>query len=468
MKELFRLKFTTPPPESIQYSSETVIYLGMFFPVWGHVITDNICRIWFLTSDIFKQEFKNYPKVYVYDEVFPKADNKNFRRLMEILEVDVDRIRPITQPTQFEKIILPDRSFGTGFTQFTSEYRDTMDIIKNFALKNRMPTSNKKIFYFRGKDQVGEERLAEYFKSKGYDIIQPEKLTLDEQLNLLINCESFASIIGSCSHNSVFLRDGTETVFIPRSSNKTAWNYQQMMDEISSSNANYIDSALSIFARGFYGPFCYIISEQLKRFFGDKFNGYEEEDFKTFLQHVKYSTDKGLVINPNAKEYYSEVFTDFMDQLKRRKDLIAVYDLPKDWETFINGYQIHVHNKGWVACVGANQISGFTKDKLDIQAIKINFPGHKVYYSVYYNAEEGWSEEVTSPEMAGTTGKSKSIYGIRILLDEASTKKFDILYRVHTFDGDWTDWAKNGEAIYSHGIKLNAIQIKLEPKTNRI
>ena len=52
-----------------------------------------------------------------------------------------------------------------------------------------------------------------------------------------------------------------------------------------------------------------------------------------------------------------------------------------------------------------------------------------------------------------------------IRLDEAGAKEFDILYRVHKFDGTWTDWAKNGEAIYSHGQKLNAVQIKLETKT---
>jgi len=67
--------------------------------------------------------------------------------------------------------------------------------------------------------------------------------------------------------------------------------------------------------------------------------------------------------------------------------------------------------------------------------------------------------------MAGTTGKSKAIMGIKIRLDEAGTKKFDILYRVHKFDDTWTSWAKNGEIIYSHGIKLNAIQIKLETKS---
>ena len=59
--------------------------------------------------------------------------------------------------------------------------------------------------------------------------------------------------------------------------------------------------------------------------------------------------------------------------------------------------------------------------------------------------QEGWTEEVTAPEQAGITGKSKSIYGIKIRLDEAGTKESNILYRVHKFDGEWTPWAKNGE-----------------------
>ena len=128
-------------------------------------------------------------------------------------------------------------------------------------------------------------------------------------------------------------------------------------------------------------------------------------------------------------------------------------------------YQTHVGVKGWGSWVNNDQISNPLDQKHDLQAIKIQFPEHKVYYSVYYNEKEGWSKEILSPEMAGTTGKSKSIYGIRIRLDEADTKVFDILYRVHKYDDTWTPWAKNYEAIYSQGQKINAIQIKLEPKT---
>ena len=127
-------------------------------------------------------------------------------------------------------------------------------------------------------------------------------------------------------------------------------------------------------------------------------------------------------------------------------------------------YQTYVAKKGWGKWISENRISDDIAQNLRIEAVKISFPAHDVYYSVCYNDKEGWSKEVASPEQAGTTGNGKPIYGIKIRLDEADAKKFDILYRVHKFDGEWTAWAKNGEAIYSHGQKLNAIQIKMEPK----
>lgn len=442
----------------------------MSYPIWGHCLTDNIRRIWFLKSEFMKQ-FKNCPIVYIAFDGQNLENQQNFRRLLEILELDVNGIQEIKQPTHFKRIILPDESFiafNHGPVGFTNEYCEMINRVRDFALKNQTPTSCKKIYYFYGcgrKYEIGEERLAEYFRSKGYEIIRPETLTLDEQLNLLINCESFASTLGSSVHNSIFLREETQTIAIPRAYYNFE-GYQEKLNQINSMNINYIDSSLSIFSKTtISGPFFYIISEQLKKFFGDEWNGYDEEDFKTFLQYVKYSMKKGCVANQNTMKYYAPILEDFMAQLKQHENLIVSYNMPKNWETFQpppKGYQTHVASKGWSSWLNEDQISNDIEQQLDIQAVKINFPGHKVYYAVYFNDAEGWSEEVTNGQQAGTTGKSKAIYGIKIRLDESGAKKFDILYRVHKFDGTWTDWAKNGEVIYSHGQKLNALQIKLE------
>lgn len=456
------------PPESIKHSTETVIYLGLFYPVWGHSLTDNIRRVWFLKSKIFNSEFKNCPLVYLPYQESTLEKQQNFKRLLEILGVDVNKIQAIEQPTQFDKIILADGSFfkaKDSSRRFTKEYRATIDLVRNFALKNQIQTSSKKFYFYHGVRQIGEERLAEYFKSKGYEIVSPEKLTLDEQLNLLINCESFAATVGSCSHNSIFLRDNTEVIFIPREANHFT-GYQVPIDQVHPLNINYVNSSLSLFATD-VSDYFYLISEQLKKFFGDKFDGYEEDDFKNFLQYVNNSLARGLVINPNKKIHYESILPGFMTQLLEHKDLIAAYNMPPGWEKFppLLMYQTHVGFKGWGSWIGENQISNDITQECDLQAINIKFPEHKVYYSVYYNDEEGWSAEVLSPRMAGTTGEAKSIYGIRIRLDEAGAKEFDIIYRMHKYDGTWTPWAKNGATIYSHGVKLNAIQIKLKSKT---
>ena len=317
------------PTEEIQRSPQTVVYLGMFFDVWGHVLTDNLRRLWFLKSEIFNRYFKNCMLVYLPWGGVLSLDHpqqRDFRRLLEILEVDVNRLVPIYHPVQFANIIMPDESFFTkGDTMFfTNEYRETIDQIRHFALKNQTPTSSKKIYFFYGAKQIGEERMAEYFKSKGYEIItHAQRSDVDEELNILINAENFASPEGSCAHNSVFLRDGTETILIPRSANAFT-GYQQAIDQVHPSNANYVDSSLSVFNEG-HDLFCFIISKQLKEFFGEEFTGYTDDDFKIFLTYIRYAMSIGRKINNKEATGYGATFADFMTQLSQRKDLLQAY-----------------------------------------------------------------------------------------------------------------------------------------------
>ena len=304
------------PPKDFENIPETVIYLGMLTHTWGHCLTDNIKRIWFLRSDFYKENFKNCKLVYVpmYDGI-----TKNFARLLEILGVSAENLMPILTPTKFEKIILPDESFfGGGDSDerfFTAEYVETINQIKNFALKNYSPLATKKFYFFYGNNQIGEGRLAEYFYSKGYEIIQPEKLSFDEQLNILSNCNDFASTIGSISHNIIFLKENSNAVLIPRVSHILN-NYQQALNQIFDLNIFYIDSALSLYAVNYGGPFCYIVSENLRKYFND--NSDEKfliEDFITFIEYAKFAKVHGLKINPNEREYFGKIFTEFTTQL---------------------------------------------------------------------------------------------------------------------------------------------------------
>ena len=315
--------------DTVQYIPRVAVYLGVFLSNWGHNITDNFRRLWFLAGEVFKTYFKDCPIVYVpWEGLGSFASLPNFKRLLEILDIDVNRLLPIHYPTQFENVILPDESYFFGAngkpTFFTNEYRETVDRVRNFALKNRTPTAEKKIYYFYGLRQVGEERIAEYFKSKGYSIVRPEKLTTDEQLNILINAESFASTLGACSHNSLFLRDGIETIFIPRAAKRFTTGRQDLIEQMRKSDSTYIDSSLSVFEQ-VNAMYCFIVSRQLKEFFGDKFDGYAEEDFKIFLVYLKIATIEKFKVKEAALQYYAPILQDFLVQLKAREDLLQAY-----------------------------------------------------------------------------------------------------------------------------------------------
>ena len=321
-------------PTGVKHSDETVIYLGMFFNLWGHCLTDNLRRLWFLKSDLYRKYFKDCPLVYIPFQNFDfETNSKNFKRLLEILEIDCNNFQTPKEVTQYKNIILPDESFitytgGLGPRFFTNEYVEMIDRIRDFAIKHKIsiPKPFKKIYFFHGSKQIGEERIAEYFSSKGYEILSPEKLSFDEQLNVLINCENFASTVGSCSHNVMFLRDNTEVILIPRA--HYTMGYQIAMDQIHNLNINYIDSSLSLFSDIHYpwtGPFYYLLSANLLKFFGDDKEvpfKYGNQDFINFIKYLKQNHDRGLGFNPQAKEYYGEIAMNFLSQLKQQETLL--------------------------------------------------------------------------------------------------------------------------------------------------
>lgn len=211
---------------------------------------------------------------------------------------------------------------------YSSEYAEIIDRIRNFAQKNFIPLEQKSFYFFHGRNQIGEERVANYFQSKGYAIVRPETLPLEMQLNILANCENFASSLGSISHNALFLKDNVNSIYIPRlpAYEHNLNPYQVVIDDMRNLNVTYIDTTLSIFPVAFWGAFCYIISKQLKEYFGDEWNGeYTEDDFVAFLIYAKHCQCACLYEPERIAEYYAPILPEFISQLKKREDLLQKF-----------------------------------------------------------------------------------------------------------------------------------------------
>ena len=54
---------TYTPEGEVPFFNTTVIYFAMYYSVWGHCITDEIRRVWFLKTDVYKKNFSSCPIV---------------------------------------------------------------------------------------------------------------------------------------------------------------------------------------------------------------------------------------------------------------------------------------------------------------------------------------------------------------------------------------------------------------------
>ena len=333
-------KYTDGTNVLISDNSNTVIYMGTLSNIWGHCLTDDFKRLWFLKSDSYKKNFSDCPIVCTYrQKTFPE----NFLKLIKILEIDFEKFQFIDKPIKFKKIVIPDESFflskskrplgkdkliidgsldnfkGNECSFFTKEYVEIIDRIRHYALKNYSPMSQKKFYFSHGKSQIGEEELADYFHTKGYEIIHPENLPIEEQLNILLNCENFASAVGSISHNIIFMRDNSNVILIPRRASYVNI-YQQALNQMRDLDIYYIDSALSIFAKYWGGPFCYIISKNLRKHFGDDTTEeFSDSDIDKFMAYSKFARHVNMgTVNPNEEKYLKNILPNLMKRIRER------------------------------------------------------------------------------------------------------------------------------------------------------
>ncbi len=316
------------PNEPVQQSPLTVVYIGMFVHIWGHSLTDGLSRLWFLRSEVYQKYFRHCPLVFnpMWGGILP-----NFTKLLQILEVDTSKMMMVNHPIQCQTIILPDESWfinQAGVVTFTNEYVETVERVRNFAQKIYQPLEQKKFYFYHGQKEMNEARLAQYFESKGFTTIRPETLPLEAQLNILTNAESFASSLGSISHNVMFMRENTEIILIPRYAMNNLNMYQQALEQIRNYNVFYIDSTLSAFAPSHNGLFFYVVSRQLRNYFGDDSEEiYSEEDLEKFCEYTRFSIMSAIPTTPLIQQYYAKVMPEVLNLLNQRPALMQKYGL---------------------------------------------------------------------------------------------------------------------------------------------
>lgn len=266
-----------PKAYEIQDGDEIVIYIGVLYNVYGHIITDGIKKLWFLFSDYGKSLIEKGAKIayvakwdFVPDYVC---------QIFDLLGIKIQDAINVQHPTKFPKVYIPDNSFiktKDDYRYYTKEYVDIIKRIKNQISKYNEP-SYSKIYYsrtkYKSKREFGERAIEVLFeKMAGYKIVHPEEYSFTEQLQFLSACKSFASTEGSISHNALFLNKGTEIILLRKANYINS--YQHTINQIIDASVNYVDVGNSFLAskkEPYKGPFYIIVSNYVVDFFKTKF-----------------------------------------------------------------------------------------------------------------------------------------------------------------------------------------------------
>lgn len=129
-------------------------------------------------------------------------------------------------------------------------------------------------------------------------------------------------------------------------------------------------------------------------------------------------------------------------------------------------YTTNVTGSGWQSYVSDGQTSGTTGQSKSIKGVKImvnkKIPAGSVQYSTHVS-NVGWQSYYQDNSQSGTQNKVEAIK-IRLTGELANT--YDIYYRVHVAEVGWMGWTSNGQpaGTIRGALGVEAIEIKLLEK----
>ena len=132
-------------------------------------------------------------------------------------------------------------------------------------------------------------------------------------------------------------------------------------------------------------------------------------------------------------------------------------------------YNTHVQTYGWQNFVTDGAMAGTSGQSKRLEGIRIALTDVPYSGNIEYRTHVqtyGWQGWVSNGAMAGTSGESKRLEAIQIKLSGDIANYYDVYYKVHAQTYGWLDWARNGQMAGTAGLskRLEGIYIKLVKK----
>ncbi len=229
-----------------EYECKTVVYCGRMIGQWGHFLLETITRLWFF----LEHDDPSYEYILIVRENTNPPVQDNFLEFFRLLGIS-DRLRFLSVPTQFETVLIPERSFQ--YKRFLSpRYKSIIDrVVRNacrYSLEMGYPD---KIFLSRSsfpkaqRTEIGLSYLDHYFQNNGYELLHPEKLRLMQLICMFSRASCLATESGTVAHNILFCNNHQDILIIER---QCLINEAQLsIDCVQDLHATYVDGNLMVY-----------------------------------------------------------------------------------------------------------------------------------------------------------------------------------------------------------------------------
>ncbi len=221
--------------EQLEHMDETVIYGGVVINHFGHTILECLSRLWWVIENSESNDkivfLSTVPgKTYIYP-------------FLEMMGISKDRVVLLDKPTQFKQVIVPDETIHSQ-----SGYRDKYMIPFNKIRENVKPSTHKKVYFTRSmlsrNDTINEDYFEEFYRSRGFYVVAPETLPIEEQIGLAAGADEIASVLGTLSHFALFCKPGTKFTLLTRMYMNTL-TAQMIINEASEIDYNIVDASFN-------------------------------------------------------------------------------------------------------------------------------------------------------------------------------------------------------------------------------
>ncbi|MBK8815428.1 MAG: glycosyltransferase family 61 protein [Methylococcaceae bacterium] len=214
---------------------DTCVYLGWLLHNFGHLLLEAPARFWFLNS-INVEDYHfifhplNYARNFIGQVPIKNVFKDSFTQILfESFGIDKKQIILADQDLCVKELIIPSSLFFLNqtidSTQMSIYNKIKYKLIQNTGEKRHNSSGEdffirKKLYLSRrllktaiqNRKAINEEELEQLFKSYGFEIIFPERLSLAEQIILLNKAEIIAGCDGSALHMGVFLPPSSKII----------------------------------------------------------------------------------------------------------------------------------------------------------------------------------------------------------------------------------------------------------------